>query len=286
MPIAITGLSFRLPGDLGEEDEFWRALIGRRDLVTNIPEDRWATAELQHGKRSEPGRSITFSAGVLSRIDEFDAGFFGISPREAALLDPQQRLLLELSWEAMENAGVPPSSLAGTNCAVYVGISGFDYGMRGADDLSVLTSHSMTGNTLSIAANRLSYVFDLHGPSLAVDTACSSSLVALHHACNSLRNGEASSALVGGVNLLLHPQPFIGFTKASMLSADGRCKSFDAAGDGYVRAEGGVVLLLKPLQCLPGRLHDDLDLLLARHGRHPKVWPAVCARRRSAQRAA
>ena len=247
MPIAITGFSFRLPGDLGEEDEFWRALLERRDLVTQIPEGRWATAELQHGKRSEPGRSITFSAGVLSRIDEFDAGFFGISPREAALLDPQQRLLLELSWEAMENAGVPPSSLAGTNCAVYVGISGFDYGMRGADDLSVLTSHSMTGNTLSIAANRLSYVFDLHGPSLAVDTACSSSLVALHHACNSLRNGEASSALVGGVNLLLHPQPFIGFTKASMLSADGRCKSFDAAGDGYVRAEGGVVLLLKPL---------------------------------------
>lgn len=247
MPVAITGLSFRLPGDLGEEDEFWRALIERRDLVTKIPEDRWATAELQHDKRSEPGRSITFSAGVLSRIDEFDAGFFGISPREAALLDPQQRLLLELSWEAMENAGVPPSSLAGTNCAVYVGVSGFDYGMRGADDLSVLTSHSMTGNTLSIAANRLSYVFNLHGPSLAVDTACSSSLVALHHACNSLRNGEASSALVGGVNLLLHPQPFIGFTKASMLSADGRCKSFDAAGDGYVRAEGGVVLLLKPL---------------------------------------
>lgn len=247
IPVAITGLSFRLPGDLGEMDKFWRALVERRDLVTKIPEDRWATAELQHGKRSEPGRSITFSAGVLSRIDEFDAGFFGISPREAALLDPQQRLLLELSWEAMENAGMPPSSLAGTNCAVYVGISGFDYGMRGADDLSVLTSHSMTGNTLSIAANRLSYVFDLHGPSLAVDTACSSSLVALHHACNSLRNGEASSALVGGVNLLLHPQPFIGFTKASMLSADGRCKSFDAAGDGYVRAEGGGVLLLKPL---------------------------------------
>ena len=248
MPIAITGLSFRLPGDLGDEGDFWRALIEQRDLVTKIPDDRWATTELQHDKRSELGRSITFSAGVLSRIDEFDAGFFGISPREAAVLDPQQRLLLELTWEAMENAGVRPSSLAGTDCAVYVGISGFDYGMSGADDLSVITAHSMTGNTLSVAANRLSYVFDLRGPSLAVDTACSSSLVALHHACNSLRSGEASTALVGGVNLLLHPQPFIGFTKASMLSADGRCKSFDAAGDGYVRAEGGVVLLLKPLQ--------------------------------------
>lgn len=248
MPVAITGMAFRLPGDLSEEDAFWRALKDRRDLVTNIPEDRWATSELQHGKRSEPGRSITFSAGVLSRIDEFDAQFFGISPREAAVLDPQQRLLLELAWEAMEDAGVPPSSLAGTDCAAYVGISGFDYAIRGGADLSVVTSHSMIGNTLSVAANRLSYVFDLRGPSLAVDTACSSSLVALHHACNSLRNGEASTALVGGVNLLLHPQPFIGFTKASMLSADGRCKSFDAEGDGYVRAEGGVVLLLKPLQ--------------------------------------
>ncbi|MCE1187489.1 MAG: acyltransferase domain-containing protein, partial [Rhodocyclales bacterium] len=129
-----------------------------------------------------------------------------------------------------------------------MGVSGFDYALRGMDDLAVITPHSMTGNTLSITANRLSYVFDLHGPSLAVDTACSSSLVALHHACNALRHGEASTALVGGVNLLLHPQPFIGFTKASMLSADGRCKPFDAEGNGYVRAEGGAVLLLKPLE--------------------------------------
>jgi len=148
----------------------------------------------------------------------------------------------------MENAGFPPSSMAGSDCAVYVGISGLDYGTRGLDDLASMTSHLMTGNTLSVAANRLSYVFDLHGPSLAVDTACSSSLVALHHACNSLRAGEASTALVGGVNLLLHPYPFVGFSKASMLSADGRCKAFDAAGDGYVRAEGGAVLLLKPLE--------------------------------------
>jgi phthiocerol/phenolphthiocerol synthesis type-I polyketide synthase C len=198
-------------------------------------------------KRAEPGRSVTFSAGVLSRIDQFDAEFFGISPREAKTLDPQQRLLLQLAWEAMENGCVLPSALAGTNCAVYVGISGMDYGNRCMDDLAVMTSHSMTGNALSIAANRLSYVFDLHGPSLSIDTACSSSLVALHHACGSLRSGEASCALVGGVSMLLHPSPFVGFTKASMLSADGKCKAFDASGDGYVRAEGGAVLLLKPL---------------------------------------
>jgi phthiocerol/phenolphthiocerol synthesis type-I polyketide synthase C len=139
------------------------------------------------------------------------------------------------------------SSVAGSNCAVYVGISGLDYGIRSLDDLPSFSSHVMTGNTLSIAANRLSYVFDLHGPSLAIDTACSSSLVALHHACTSLRIGEASMAMVGGVNMLTHPYPFVGFTKASMLSGRGRCRTFDASGDGYVRAEGGAVLLLKPL---------------------------------------
>ncbi|MXS86208.1 SDR family NAD(P)-dependent oxidoreductase [Nitrosomonas sp. HPC101] len=247
-PVAIVGFAFRFPGDLSDETDFWNALKQKRDLVTRIPEDRWAVDELQHDKRSERGRSITFSAGVLSHIEEFDASFFGISPREAGVLDPQQRLLLELTWETLENAGVPPSSMAGSDCAVYMGISGFDYGMRWMDDLSSITSHTMTGNTLSIAANRISYVFDLHGPSLAVDTACSSSMVALHHACNSLRNGEASAALVGGVNLLLHPHPFVGFTKASMLSSSGRCKPFDASGDGYVRSEGAAVLLLKPME--------------------------------------
>lgn len=246
-PIAVIGMAFRFPGDHSDEVEFWAALQNRQDLITQVPPERWATQELQHAKRSEAGRSITYSAGVLSRIEEFDAGFFGISPREAAWLDPQQRLLLELSWEALENAGVPASRLAGTDCSVYVGISGLDYGTRALDDLASLSAHTMTGNTLSVAANRISYVLDLHGPSLAVDTACSSSLVALHHACNSLRTGEASTALVGGVNLLLHPYPFVGFTKASMLCADGRCKPFDAAGNGYVRSEGGAVLLLKPL---------------------------------------
>lgn len=261
--IAIIGIGFRFPGDLGDETEFWNALKQKHDLVTSIPPERWAISELQHDKRSEPGRSITYSAGVLSRIDEFDAGFFGISPREAAWMDPQQRLLLELSWEAMENAGIPPSSMAGSNCAVYVGISGLDYGTRGLDDLASLSPHLMTGNTLSIAANRLSYVFNLHGPSVAVDTACSSSLVALHHACQALQTGEAGTALVGGVNLLLHPYPFVGFTKASMLSADGRCKAFDASGNGYVRAEGGAVLLLKPLEQAIAEGDDIQAVILA-----------------------
>lgn len=246
--VAIVGFAFRFPGDVGDEGELWRALLDGRDFVTQIDSSRWATDVLQHPKRGEAGRSVTFSAGVLSRIDEFDAEFFGISPREAAWLDPQQRLLLELAWEAMENGGIPPSRLAGTDCGVYVGISGLDYGVRGLDDLASVSAYTMTGNTLSIAANRLSYVFDFHGPSMAIDTACSSSLVALHQACNALRLGDASMAMVGGVNMLTHPYPFIGFTKASMLSARGRCHTFDASGDGYVRAEGGVVVLLKTLE--------------------------------------
>ena len=247
-PIAIVGMAFRFPGGIADGERFWQVLREGQDVVTEVDASRWATDWLQHPKRVEPGRSITFSAGVLERIQAFDAEFFGISPREAVWLDPQQRLLLELAWEAMENGGLLPSRLAGSDCAVYVGISGLDYGIRGLDDLSSLGAYTMTGNTLSLAANRLSYVFDLHGPSLAVDTACSSSLVALHHACQSLRAGDASMALVGGVNLLQHPYPFIGFTKAGMLSAGGRCRAFDDAGDGYVRAEGGAVLLLKPLR--------------------------------------
>lgn len=246
-PVAIVGVAFRFPGDVTSGDELWGALCDGCDFVTQIDQSRWAVNVLQHPKRGEAGRSVTFSAGVLSRIDEFDAGFFGISPREAAWLDPQQRLLLELAWEATENAGMPPSQIAGSDCAVFVGISGFDYGMRGLDDLASFSAHTMTGNTLSIAANRLSYVFDLHGPSMAIDTACSSSLVALHQACNALHVGDASMAMVGGVNMLAHPYPFIGFSKASMLSTQGRCQTFDASGDGYVRAEGGAVLLLKPL---------------------------------------
>ncbi len=217
------------------------------DLVTQIDANRWAVDELQHPRRAEPGRSITFDAGVLKAIGDFDAAFFGISPREAELMDPQQRLLLELAWEALEHAGIPPSAVAGSDCAVFLGISGLDYGMRVLDDLASITAHMMTGNTMSVAANRLSYVLDLHGPSVAVDTACSSSLVALHQACAALRAGEASAALVGGINLLLHPYPFVGFTKASMLSAQGRCRAFAEGGDGYVRAEGGGMFVLKPL---------------------------------------
>ncbi len=245
--IAIVGMAFRLPGDQSSSDDFWQALKDGKDLVSEIDDSRWGKDAYYHPRKSEAGKSYTWAAGVLSRIDEFDAEFFGISPREACQMDPQQRLLLELSWEALENGAQNPARLAGSDCAVYVGIAGTDYSNRRIDDPSIADSYAMTGSTASIASNRLSYVFDFHGPSISVDTACSSSLVALHQACRSLWDGEASSALVGGVNMLLHPFPFIGFSRASMLSADGRCKTFDASGNGYVRSEGCAVFYLKPL---------------------------------------
>jgi len=246
--IAIVGMAFRFPGDIDNQEKFWSALTKKQDLVTEIGADRWDSSILKHSRKSEAGKSYVFSAGQLKRIQEFDAQFFGISPREAGQMDPQQRLLLELSWEAMENAAVNPETLEGSDTAVYVGIASTDYAQRRMDDFSSADAYSMTGSTASIASNRISYIFDLHGPSMSIDTACSSSLVALHQACNSIWKGEASKALVGGVNLLLHPFGFVGFSKASMLSPSGRCRAFDAGGDGYVRSEGCAVLYLKPLE--------------------------------------
>ncbi len=257
--IAIIGMAFRFPGDLSDPEALWERLCRGDDLVGEIPPDRWGKEAYFHPRRQEPGKSYTWSAGVLSRLEAFDADFFGISPREACQMDPQQRLLLELTWEALEDGGQLPERLAGSDCAVYMGISSTDYALRRIDDLSSMDAYFMTGNTLSIAANRVSYVFDLRGPSMAIDTACSSSLVALHQACRSLADGEAPMAIAGGVNLLLHPFSYVGFSKASMLSPDGRCRPFDASGNGYVRAEGGAVLLLKPL----ARAEADGDIIHA-----------------------
>ncbi len=248
LPLAIVGMSFRLPQGMDNNEVFWQALLNKQCLITEVPENRWETKTLQHNVRNEQGRSVTFKAGILNDIDKFDAQFFSISPREAALLDPQQRLLLTMAYETFEDANIPSQTIAGSDCGVYVGISGLDYGMSIIDDLSAMTAYSMTGNTMSIAANRISYVFDLHGPSFAVDTACSSSLVALHNACEAIRNKEVPMALVGGINILMHPYAFVGFSKASMISATGESLPFDAKAKGYVRGEGGAVLLIKPLE--------------------------------------
>ena len=246
-PIAIVGLACRLPG-APDPQALADLLADGRDAVTEIPDGRWTKAAFFHPARDQRGKAYTFAAGVLGAVDGFDAGFFGISPREAAQMDPQQRLLLELAQEAIEDAGMDAGKLAGAAVGVYVGGSAWDYTTLHAGDHSVMDAYSMTGATLCSLSNRVSYAFDLRGPSFTVDTACSSSLVALHQACEALRAGQAPMALVGGINLLLSPQSYVGFCAASMLSPRGRCHAFDARADGYVRAEGGAVLVLKPLR--------------------------------------
>src|ERR1700720_4708552 len=244
--IAIVGASCRFPG-AENLDQFWQLLAPGGDAVSEVGDQRWSTRFYYHPDRSEPGKSYTWSAGLISGVDLFEPSFFGISPREAAQMDPQQRLLLELVWHAFEDAGTPPSKFSGSSVGVYIGASATDYSDLRLGDPAGADSYFMTGSTLSILANRISYVFDLRGPSLAVDTACSSSLVALHHACEAIRNKRIAAAIVGGINLLLAPYPFIGFSRASMLSRRGRCFAFDERADGYVRGEGGAVIILKPL---------------------------------------
>ena len=244
-PIAIIGLSCRFPG-APNPDAFWELLRNGVDAISEVPSDRW-DVDTFHSENPDPGKITTRFGGFLSDVDLFDPQFFGISPREATRMDPQQRLLLEVSWEALENAFIPPHSLAGSRTGVFVGISSSDYSRLQFNDPEMIDAYAGTGNAHSIAANRLSYVFDLRGPSMAVDTACSSSLVSVHLACQSLRTGESDVALAGGVNLILTPELTITFSQARMLSPDGRCKTFDASADGYVRGEGCGVVVLKRL---------------------------------------
>jgi phthiocerol/phenolphthiocerol synthesis type-I polyketide synthase C len=244
--IAIVGASCRFPG-AGNLEQFWQLLASAGDAVTEIDSRRWSTGFYYHPERSEPGKSYTWSAGLIGDVDLFEPAFFGISPREATQMDPQQRLLLELVWHALEDAGIPAAKLSGSGTGVYVGASTTDYSDLRLGDPAGGDAYFMIGNTLSILANRISYTFDLRGPSLTVDTACSSSLVAFHHACEALHAGRIESAIVGGINLLLAPYPFLGFCRASMLSRRGRCYAFDERADGYVRGEGGGVVVLKPL---------------------------------------
>ena len=215
--------------------------------MSRIPADRWPQGRFGHPRTKERGRSYTWAAGVLDDIWGFDPGVFRISPREAEQIDPQQRLMLELVFEACEDAGIPPSRLGGSGAGVYVGASALDYSTIALHDPALADAYFATGNTLSIISNRISYIFDLHGPSLTIDTACSSSLVALHEACEALARGEIDSAIVGGVNVLASPFGFVSFSQATMLSPTGLCRAFSGNADGYVRSEGGVVFLLKTL---------------------------------------
>jgi acyl transferase domain-containing protein/acyl carrier protein len=244
-PIAIVGIGCRLPGGVKNPDDLWKLLVDGVDAITEVPEDRWHSPAMYHSDLSKPGRANSRWGGFLDNVDRFDAQFFGISPREAAAADPQQRLLLEVAYEAVEDAGLTLSALAGKRAGVYIGMSSFDYsGLQ--VDRSTIDSYTSLGSVQCVAANRISYFFDLIGPSLTVDTACSSSLVAAHLACQSIWNGESELAFVAGVNLMLRPETTIAAAKASMLSPDGRCKAFDSRANGFVRGEGGAVIILKP----------------------------------------
>jgi acyl-CoA synthetase (AMP-forming)/AMP-acid ligase II/3-oxoacyl-(acyl-carrier-protein) synthase len=246
-PIAVVGLGCRFPCADGSE-EFWRLLHDGVDAVSKVPESRWDVREFFHPDPATPGKMNTCWGGFLDQVDLFDPHFFGVAPREAARMDPQHRLLLEVAWETFEHAGLVPGRLAGSRTGVFVGISGNDYGRLQAADPGRIDAYVGTGNAFSVAANRISHLWDFRAPSLAVDTACSSSLVAVHLACESLRRGESDLALAGGVNLTLTPELTVALSQARMTAGEGRCKTFDAAADGYVRGEGCGMVLLKRLR--------------------------------------
>ncbi|MFD9905354.1 aminotransferase class I/II-fold pyridoxal phosphate-dependent enzyme [Streptomyces sp. NPDC059063] len=235
-PVAVIGIGCRFPG-APDPESYGRLLRDGRDAITEVPQGRWDARRVD----------APAYGGFVDGVEEFDARFFGLSAREAVRMDPQQRLLLEVAWQTLEDAGLDPTSLAGSATGVFAGISSHDYAELQMGRLDTVDVHGATGNAHAIAANRLSYALDLRGPSLALDTACSSSLTAVHLACAALRRGECSLALAGGVNLMLTPGLSVAFADGGMLSADGRCRTFDDAAGGYVRGEGAGLVLLKPL---------------------------------------
>ena len=247
-PIAVVGMGCRYPGGANDPEGYWRLLRNGVDATSDVPADRWDADAYYDADRDAVGKMITRRGGFLDRVDLFDPAFFGISPREAVTLDPQQRLLLEVAWEALEHAGIAADRLRGSLTGVFIGITTGDYArIVGVGEAGQTDVYAATGNALNAAAGRLAFVLGLHGPCVAMDTACSSSLTAVHLACQSLRNGESDLALAGGVNVVLLPEAAVLFSKWGMLAPDGRCKTFDASADGFVRGEGCGVVALKRL---------------------------------------
>jgi acyl transferase domain-containing protein/acyl carrier protein len=252
-PIAIVGMGCRFPGGAATPAAFWALLRDGVDAISRVPEARWDAQALYDPKPGTAGKMAVQWGGFVDDADCFDADFFGIAPREAERMDPQQRLLLEVAWDAVESAGQTRERLSGSLTGVFVGVSTNDYQHLLLGDRHNINAYDGSGTAHSIVANRLSYLFNLQGPSLAVDTACSSSLVAVHLACQSLRLGDCDMALAGGVNLILTPEPMIGLSQAQMLAPDGRCKTFDASANGYARGEGcGMVVLQRLADALAG----------------------------------
>jgi acyl transferase domain-containing protein/aryl carrier-like protein len=246
-PIAVIGMGCRYPGAFDGPEAFWRVLSEGIDATAEIPAERWDTQGLYDPDPSCAGKIYARRGGFIDSVDTFDAEFFGISPREAQSMDPQQRLLLEVAWEALEDAGLAPAGLLNTATGVFAGIGIDDYKMLQTGEPAAIDGYTGTGHLFCVAAGRLSYVLGLQGPSMAVDTGCSSSLVTVHLACQSLRVGECDAALAGGVHLMLSPEVTLFLSRAGALAPDGRCKTFDASADGYSRAEGCGMLVLKRL---------------------------------------
>ncbi|MEV0669429.1 type I polyketide synthase [Mycobacterium sp. NPDC050441] len=246
---AIVGYAARFPG-APDADGFWDLLRTGREGISDVPEDRWDVEEFFDPEPGTPGKVVTRRAGFVDDVTGFDAPFFGMSTREVRLMDPQHRLLLETAWRAVEHSGTAPTALADTNTGVFVGLATHDYLGMASDELTYpeIEAYMAIGTSNAAAAGRISYRLGLQGPSVAVDTACSSSLVAIHQACQALRLNECDLALAGGANVLLTPATMITFSSAHMLAPDGRCKTFDAAADGYVRGEGCGVIVIKRLE--------------------------------------
>ncbi|MGK5642610.1 type I polyketide synthase [Streptomyces sp. URMC 126] len=245
--VALVGIGCRFPGGIDSPEAFWNFLSGGKVSAEPTPEDRWRPYTKISPEFSEALRRAERPGNFIGDVDGFDAEFFGITPREAEFMDPQQRLVLEVAWEALEHAGMAPRSVAGSDAGVYIGTCSDDYGRRLLEDLPRIEPWTGIGAQLTGIANRVSHVLDLHGPSFVLDSACSASLVAVHLACQSLLTGETSLALAGGVNIILSPAYTLTLEAAGALSPDGRSKPFDAEGDGYGRAEGCGVLVLKRL---------------------------------------
>ena len=246
-PVAVVGVGCRFPGGVTGPASFWQLLLDGNDAVTEVPADRWNADDFYDRNPLAPGRMTTKWGGFVSDVAGFDAEFFGITPRETEAMDPQQRMLLEVAWEALENAGIPPDSLGGSRTGVVMGMSSWDYTIVNIERRAEIDAYVSTGNPHSTAVGRIAYVLGLRGPAVAVDTACSSSLVAVHLACQSLRLRESDLFLAGGVQLSLSPYSGIALSKWSALSPQGRCKTFDAGADGFVRGEGCGVVVLKRL---------------------------------------
>jgi len=246
-PIAVIGIGCRMP-KADNVNEFWKLLCNDEDAITPVPASRWDADAIWSDDGASPGHTYARWGGFVHGGECYDASFFGLSDGEVRTMDPQQGMVLEVAWQALENAAIPPDSLQGTRTGVFIGIGNSDFDRALCSNLDNLEARAGTGTSYSVAANRLSYILGLNGPSLAVDLACSSALAAVHLACQSLALGETSLALAGGVHLMLGPEKTVTLSQGRLLSRDGHCKAFSALADGYVRGEGCGVVVLKRYQ--------------------------------------